>query len=87
MYTLIEASLNQLCAVHAHLLADCKSYLKNSLFIVGEFGGNDYNAGIFGRRSLDEVKTYVGQITDKVRSGVQVRTLHKSAAPTTKHSS
>ncbi|KQK03299.1 GDSL esterase/lipase At5g45910 isoform X2 [Brachypodium distachyon] len=50
---------------------DCKSYLKNSLFIVGEFGGNDYNAGIFGRRSLDEVKTYVGQITDKVRSGVQ----------------
>uniref|UniRef100_A0ACD5VGN4 Uncharacterized protein n=1 Tax=Avena sativa TaxID=4498 RepID=A0ACD5VGN4_AVESA len=50
---------------------DCKSYLKNSLFILGEFGGNDYNAPIFGGKGLDEVTSYVPQIIDKIRSGIE----------------
>ena len=35
--------------------ADCKNYLSKSLFVVGEFGGNDYNAALFSRRSMAEV--------------------------------
>uniref|UniRef100_A0ACD5VYP8 Uncharacterized protein n=1 Tax=Avena sativa TaxID=4498 RepID=A0ACD5VYP8_AVESA len=50
---------------------DCKSYLNNSLFILGEFGGNDYNAPIFGGKGLDEVTSYVPQIIDKITSGVE----------------
>ncbi|EEC70166.1 hypothetical protein OsI_00887 [Oryza sativa Indica Group] len=50
---------------------DCKSYLSKSLFIVGEFGGNDYNAPLFGGKSMDEVKGYVPQIIAKITSGVE----------------
>ncbi|XP_015691735.2 GDSL esterase/lipase At5g45910-like [Oryza brachyantha] len=50
---------------------DCKSYLGNSLFIFGEFGGNDYNAPLFGGKSMDEVKGYVPQIISKITSGVE----------------
>ena len=57
------------------LSADCKSYLNNSLFIFGEFGGNDYNAPIFGGKGLDEVNSYVPQIIDKITSGVEVYTV------------
>uniref|UniRef100_A0A0D9UYA4 Esterase n=1 Tax=Leersia perrieri TaxID=77586 RepID=A0A0D9UYA4_9ORYZ len=51
--------------------SDCKNYLSNSLFIVGEFGGNDYNAPLFGGKSITEVKGYVPQIIDKITSGVE----------------
>ena len=27
-----------------HVYVDCKRHLSKSLFVVGEFGGNDYNA-------------------------------------------
>lgn len=51
--------------------SDCKSYLNNSLFIVGEFGGNDYNAPLFGGKGIAEVKGYVPQIVNKITSGVE----------------
>ncbi|KAF7028709.1 hypothetical protein CFC21_040577 [Triticum aestivum] len=51
--------------------SDCRSHLSNSLFILGEFGGNDYNAPIFGGKSLDEVYTYVPHIVNKITSGVE----------------
>ncbi|KAG8053024.1 hypothetical protein GUJ93_ZPchr0001g32537 [Zizania palustris] len=51
--------------------SDCKNYLNNSLFIVGEFGGNDYNAPLFGGKSITEVKGYVPQIIDKITNGVE----------------
>lgn len=54
--------------------ADCRSHLSKSLFILGEFGGNDYNAAIFGGKSLDEVYTYVPHFINKITSGVEVRT-------------
>ncbi|KAF7035785.1 hypothetical protein CFC21_046584 [Triticum aestivum] len=50
---------------------DCRSHLSKSLFILGEFGGNDYNAPIFGGKSLDEVYTYVPHIINKITSGVE----------------
>ncbi|KAF0920557.1 hypothetical protein E2562_035666, partial [Oryza meyeriana var. granulata] len=48
---------------------DCKSYLSNSLFIVGEFGGNDYNAPLFGGKSIDETLFGLGAV-DIVVPGV-----------------
>ncbi|GJN06430.1 hypothetical protein PR202_ga24159 [Eleusine coracana subsp. coracana] len=52
--------------------SDCKSYFNSSLFIVGEFGGNDYNAPIFsGKVSMAEIRTWVPQIIDTIASGVE----------------
>ncbi|KAL6838820.1 hypothetical protein ACP4OV_031534 [Aristida adscensionis] len=50
---------------------DCKSYLNKSLFIVGEFGGNDYNAPLFDGKGMAEVRGYVPQIIDRITSGVE----------------
>lgn len=42
------------------------------MFIVGEFGGNGYNAPIFsGSPGLAEIKTWVPQIVDRIASGVE----------------
>uniref|UniRef100_A0A453EEA4 Uncharacterized protein n=1 Tax=Aegilops tauschii subsp. strangulata TaxID=200361 RepID=A0A453EEA4_AEGTS len=57
------------------------SHLSKSLFILGEFGGNDYNAPIFGGKSLDEVYTYVPHIINKITSGVEVRTYTSCVHP------
>lgn len=66
-----EGLINSKTVVTCH--ADCKSYFNNSLFIVGEFGGNDYNAPIFnGSPGLAEIKTWVPQIIDRIASGVEV---------------
>uniref|UniRef100_A0A0E0A5B6 Esterase n=1 Tax=Oryza glumipatula TaxID=40148 RepID=A0A0E0A5B6_9ORYZ len=50
---------------------NCKSYLANSLFVFGEFGGNDYNAMLFGGYSADQASTYTSQIVDTISSGVE----------------
>ncbi|KAJ3692164.1 hypothetical protein LUZ60_012514 [Juncus effusus] len=49
---------------------DCKDYLSKALFVVGEFGGNDYNAPIFSGISLDEVRTYVPQVVKAIGRGI-----------------
>uniref|UniRef100_A0A453QRM6 GDSL esterase/lipase n=1 Tax=Aegilops tauschii subsp. strangulata TaxID=200361 RepID=A0A453QRM6_AEGTS len=51
--------------------AGCKSYLANSLFIFGEFGGNDYNAMLFGNYNTDQASTYAPQIVDTIGAGVE----------------
>jgi hypothetical protein len=60
-------------ALNHSVSADCKSYLNGSLFILGEFGGNDYNAPIFGGKGVDEAISYVPQIIDKITGGVEVQ--------------
>lgn len=37
------------------LLTDCPKKLKNSLFMVGEIGGNDYNYAFSQGKTLEEV--------------------------------
>ncbi|KAL5199905.1 hypothetical protein ABZP36_021108 [Zizania latifolia] len=49
----------------------CKSYLANSLFVFGEFGGNDYNAMLFGGYNTDQASTYTPQIVDTISNGVE----------------
>ncbi|OAY67917.1 GDSL esterase/lipase [Ananas comosus] len=50
---------------------DCKDYFGKSLFMVGEFGGNDYNAAIFSGRRMTEVMSYVPQVVDAILKGVE----------------
>ncbi|CAL4952348.1 unnamed protein product [Urochloa decumbens] len=53
--------------------ADCKSYIRKSLFVVGEFGGNDYNAALFTPgKGMAEARSYVPQVVDRITSGVEV---------------
>jgi hypothetical protein len=55
------------------LNAECEEYLSKSLFVVGEFGGNDYNAPIFSGIPLDQVKTYVPEVVKAIGRGINVR--------------
>jgi len=48
----------------------CKSYLGNSLFVFGEFGGNDYNAMIFGGYSIEQARKYVPKIVNTISRGI-----------------
>ncbi|KAJ4757288.1 GDSL esterase/lipase [Rhynchospora pubera] len=51
--------------------SNCKAYFKNSLFVVGEIGGNDYNANLFGGRTPEQTSTYVPQIVQAVSNGIE----------------
>ncbi|GJN35783.1 hypothetical protein PR202_gb24590 [Eleusine coracana subsp. coracana] len=50
---------------------DCKNYLSKSLFVVGEFGGNDYNAALFSGRTMAEVRGYVPKVVSKLIRGIE----------------
>ncbi|CAL9061615.1 unnamed protein product [Musa banksii] len=51
---------------------DCKDFLSKSLVVFGEFGGNDYNTGIFGGLLVSEVRsTFVPRITQAIAEGVE----------------
>lgn len=54
-------------------VAECKDYFGKSLFVVGEFGGNDYNAPLFSGVAFSEVKTYVPLVAKAIANGVEVR--------------
>ncbi|KAK3156758.1 hypothetical protein QOZ80_2AG0111480 [Eleusine coracana subsp. coracana] len=49
---------------------DCKSYLGNSLFVFGEFGGNDYNAMLFGNYTTDQATRYAPKIVNTISRGI-----------------
>ncbi|XP_008783975.2 GDSL esterase/lipase At5g45910-like [Phoenix dactylifera] len=50
---------------------ECKDYFSRCLFIVGEFGGNDYNAFFFAGRDIEEVRANVHIIVGGIVSGVE----------------
>ncbi|XP_010925692.1 GDSL esterase/lipase At5g45910 [Elaeis guineensis] len=50
---------------------DCKDYIGKSLFVFGEFGGNDYNAFLFSGKSMDEVRKNTPNIVDGLADGVE----------------
>ncbi|KAJ3686286.1 hypothetical protein LUZ61_015450 [Rhynchospora tenuis] len=49
---------------------ECEEYLSKALFVVGEFGGNDYNAPIFSGIPLDQVKSYVPEAVKAIGRGI-----------------
>ncbi|XP_058761874.1 GDSL esterase/lipase At1g28590-like [Vicia villosa] len=48
----------------------CHDILTNSLFLVGEIGGNDLNFPLFVRKSIEEVKTYVPDVINVIASSI-----------------
>lgn len=53
-------------------LADCHEVVGNSLFLMGEIGGNDFNYLLFQQRSIAEVKTFVPYVIKAITSAVNV---------------
>ncbi|KAJ3683063.1 hypothetical protein LUZ60_013290 [Juncus effusus] len=51
--------------------SSCKAYFKNSLFIVGEIGGNDYNANLFGGRDPQQTSSYAPKVVEAVYNGIE----------------
>lgn len=61
------------------MLTDCNNKLRNSLFLVGEIGGNDYNHPFYRGRSLAEIRTFVPLVIRAISSAITVsRMIHIS---------
>ncbi|XP_074567131.1 GDSL esterase/lipase At1g28600 isoform X2 [Curcuma longa] len=50
---------------------ECRDFLGKSLLVVGEFGGNDYNTGLFGGWSITKVSSFVPHVTRAVAEGIE----------------
>ncbi|PON99122.1 Lipase [Trema orientale] len=50
----------------ASICTDCESYLKKSLFLVGEIGGNDYNYAFFAGGTIPQVKALVPLVVEAI---------------------
>ncbi|XP_038882472.1 GDSL esterase/lipase At5g45910 isoform X2 [Benincasa hispida] len=45
---------------------ECEKYMKKSLFMVGEIGGNDYNYAYFVGGSINEIQSYVPLVVEAI---------------------
>ncbi|KAA8536780.1 hypothetical protein F0562_029258 [Nyssa sinensis] len=61
-----------------HNNRDCIEKLKNSLFMVGEIGGNDYNYALFQGKSFEEVKSMVHDVVGAIKNAVR-KVIHYGA--------
>ncbi|MCL7035228.1 hypothetical protein MKW94_000598, partial [Papaver nudicaule] len=59
---------------------DCHEYLKKSLILMGEIGGNDYNHPFFQGRSVEEIRTFVPEIVNAI--SLAIKALIKEGAVT-----
>ncbi|XP_010915608.1 GDSL esterase/lipase At5g45910 [Elaeis guineensis] len=53
-------------------LKECKDYFGKSLFVVGEIGGNDYHFPLLANRTLEEVRTYVPEVIEKISKTTEI---------------
>ncbi|XP_020528272.1 GDSL esterase/lipase At5g45910-like [Amborella trichopoda] len=53
-------------------LIECKKYMKKSLFLVGEIGGNDYNYAFIAAKRMDELKSLVPHVLKSTMHAVEV---------------
>lgn len=51
---------------------DCDNYLKKSLFLVGEIGGNDYNYAFFFGGTIRQVEALVPAVVDAITKAISV---------------
>jgi hypothetical protein len=56
------------------MVAEIRRRLENSLVLVGEIGGNDYNYAFFGNRSVDEVEKLIPGVVRTIMDAAKVRT-------------
>ncbi|KAI3498702.1 hypothetical protein L1887_34481 [Cichorium endivia] len=59
-------SLSSICSS----VADCRQLIGQSLVLMGEIGGNDYNHALVAGKSIDEVETYVPFVINTIVSAV-----------------
>ncbi|KAI7749243.1 hypothetical protein M8C21_030887, partial [Ambrosia artemisiifolia] len=52
--------------VHDH----CKNILRNSLILMGEIGGNDYNHAVIAGKPISELKSYVPLVINTIVSSI-----------------
>ncbi|XP_022682951.1 GDSL esterase/lipase At5g45910 isoform X2 [Setaria italica] len=50
----------------------CDDYLKKSLFVMGEFGGNDYVFLLAANKTVEQTKTYVPAVVKAIAGGVEL---------------
>ncbi|XAR69532.1 Chlorogenate--glucarate O-hydroxycinnamoyltransferase [Bertholletia excelsa] len=63
----MSTHLNSTC----HTATDCAEKLRNSLFMVGEIGGNDYNYALFQGKTIEEAKALVPDVVDAIAATVR----------------
>jgi hypothetical protein len=51
---------------------ECKDFFAKSLFVVGEFGGNDYNAPLFAGKDLKDAYQLMPHVVQGISDGVEV---------------
>lgn len=54
------------------MYAACREYLSKSLFLFGEFGGNDYNFLLLAGKTIEEIKPYVPTVIDTIKVAAEV---------------
>ncbi|KAF3328559.1 GDSL esterase/lipase [Carex littledalei] len=50
---------------------ECRDLFRRSLFVVGEFGGNDYNAPIFSFRKMHEVHEIIPFVVESIMKAIE----------------
>ncbi|KAK3156494.1 hypothetical protein QOZ80_2AG0108000 [Eleusine coracana subsp. coracana] len=50
---------------------ECKDFFAKSLFVVGEFGGNDYNAPLFAGQGLEMAYKFMPDVIQGISDGVE----------------
>ncbi|GJN18219.1 hypothetical protein PR202_gb05359 [Eleusine coracana subsp. coracana] len=51
-------------------LASCSDMMKESLFLVGEIGGNDYNLPLLSRVPIEKIRTFTPSVVAKISSTI-----------------
>ncbi|KAK1425372.1 hypothetical protein QVD17_20724 [Tagetes erecta] len=59
-----KQSLSSICGN----VSDCRNFIGQSLILMGEIGGNDYNHPLSAGKPLDEIKPYVPLVIDTIVS-------------------
>ncbi|KAF7012097.1 hypothetical protein CFC21_026331 [Triticum aestivum] len=49
----------------------CRDYFRRSVFLMGEFGGNDYTFIMAAGKTLDQVASFVPEIVQSISAGVE----------------
>lgn len=61
-----KESLPSICSS----VSDCKRIIGQSLVLMGEIGGNDYNHALVAGKSIDEIETYVPLVIKAIVSAI-----------------
>ncbi|XP_059302702.1 GDSL esterase/lipase At1g28570-like [Lycium ferocissimum] len=67
----------EMLSSHCKFPSECKEFLRKSLILVGEIGGNDFIYGFFGNNTKEEVESYVPAVINTISSAIQVAIIYK----------